>query len=56
MYLFASLVVHFSCSLFVYWIYKYCFIIIFKYLKEIRSIIIQNIFQNILNKKVTKKL
>ena len=33
-----------------------CFIIIFKYLKEIRSIIITNIFQNILNKKVTKKL
>ena len=33
-----------------------CFIIIFNYLKEIRSIIIKNIFQNILNKKVTKKI
>ena len=33
-----------------------CFIIIFKYLKEISSIIIKNIFQNIPNKKVTKKL
>ena len=32
------------------------FIIIFKYLKEIRSIIIKHIFQNILNKKVTQKL
>ena len=30
--------------------------LIFKYLKEIRSIILKNIFQNVLNKKVTKKL